>query len=258
MNRKMIKFYLKIQNNMLFHNLLYIISFLVIAFNIVFRILPEKFISFMYAGDFRLYTPIAIYTWCDGYLLILFVILIFFFIGTDFNNSMEDIGLTAGGSRTNKFFVRKLASLLLLYLVLYAVTFINIYTIYFKLLAGKGALIPLYEILFYSVSTNIFVISLSLFILFLSRDIAVSTAIFTAYYLIEELLWRCKITQERGILGHIYQYYDYPKQLFFREKLIYLLVSLILLFITYQISKRKGGGRFLKFSFSNLIHANRK
>lgn len=236
----MIKFYLKIQNNMLTKNLLYIISLIVIALNIIIRIFPQTFIDRISIDyDLRNVNPTSIYTYCDVYLLLLFIILIFFFIGTDFNNSMEDISLAIGGSRTNKFFLRKLISLLLLYLILYTVTFANIYTLYIKLINVSGSLIPLKEILFYCITTNIFIISLSLFILFLSRDIAVSTSIITAYYLIEESLWRCKITQEHGILGHVYQYNIFFRGEFLQEKLIYSCVSLILLFIVYKLSKRK-------------------
>ena len=100
-------------------------------------------------------------------------------------------------------------------------------------------LLPISELLLYSMSTNIFVISLSIFILFITRDIAVSTSLITAYYLIEEALWRCKVTQTNGILGHIYQYYDYEKGGILKVKLIYMLISIILLFLSYKISQRK-------------------
>ncbi|APC42550.1 hypothetical protein A7L45_03060 [Clostridium estertheticum subsp. estertheticum] len=95
------------------------------------------------------------------------------------------------------------------------------------------------EILLYSITTNIFVISLSIFVLLISRDIAVSTCLITAYYLIEEGLWKCKITQTNGILGHVYYYSDYGKGGIFKVKLIYMIISIILLFLSYKISQRK-------------------
>ncbi|WP_051986322.1 hypothetical protein [Clostridium amazonitimonense] len=238
----MIKFYLKIQNNMLTKNLLYMVTFLVLSLNLVIRIWPRRFIIIQ--GLNRDYAnikviPTKIYTYCDVYLLLLFIILIFFFLGIDFKNSMEEISIAIGGSKTNKFMARKLGSMLIMYFALYVISFVNIYTLYIKLIVGKGQLLPLKEIVFYSLSANIFVISISLFILFLSKDIAISTTIITSYYLIEEFLWRCKVTQKKGILGHLYQYFDYGKGELFKAKLIYILLSVLLLFATYKLSKRK-------------------
>jgi len=240
--KNMIKFYFKILNRMLVKNLFCIVIFLLLIFNTIIRIFKEKFIHIPAINNSTMVInliPNKLYSFCDLYLLLLFVILIFFFLGIDFKNSMEDLALSIGGSRTNKFMLRKLTIILLLYFALYFVSFVNIYTLYLTMLPGKILLTPLKEIIFYSMVTNIFIISLSLFILFLSRDAAVSTSIITAYYLIEEGLWRCKVTQKYGILGHIYQYNDYENGEILKIKLFYLLLSLILIFLTYKISKRK-------------------
>ncbi len=238
----MIKFYLKIQNNMITKNLLYIVTLFILLFNFIIRIFPKKFINASKLNNTHIQLkiiPYKLYTYCDVYLLLLFVILIFFFLGIDFKNSMEEISLAIGGSNTNKFMLRKLIALLSIYFILYFISFVNIYTLYIKLVGNSSVFIPLKEIIFYSACTNIFIISLSLFILFLSKDIAISTTLITAYYLVEEALWRCKITQEKGILGHIYQYYDYTKSELFNIKILYIIFSTILLFLTYKISKRK-------------------
>lgn len=235
----MIKLYFKIQNNMLTTNLLYLITALVLIVNIAIRIFPGVFISFpvnrsFYSGRIKI-APISLFTYCDVYLLLLFIILIFFFLGTDFTNSMEEITLAVGGSRTNKFMARKLGTILFVYLILYVISFANIYSLY----STSFTMISLKDIIFSSLTTNIFIISLSLFVLFVFKDIAVSTTIITAYYLIEEALWRCKIMDKYGILGHIYQYYDYVNGEFYKIRIVYLMLSVVLLFITYKISKRK-------------------
>lgn len=247
----MIKFYLKIQNKIFVKNLLIIVTFFVLIFNFFIRIFPNDFIKLdvrqgAYKTFFINIVPIELFTYCDVYLLLLFVILIFFFLGVDFNNSMEEITLAVGGSKTNKFMLKKLVSILVLYFSLYIISFINIYTIYLNLIDGRGSLIQLKEIIFYCIVTNIFIISLSLFILFLFRDIAVSVSLITFYYLIEEALWRCKITQTNGILGHLYQYYNYSKGDIYRVKLFYLAASIILLVITYKISNRKSSFKLYK------------
>jgi hypothetical protein len=246
----MIKFYLKIENNMLSRNLLYIVTSLVLIINAIIRIYPKKFINIPIVNSENNFVvkivPKEIFYYCDVYLLLLFILLIFFFLGIDFNNSMEEISLAIGGARTNKFMLRKLGVLLLLYLVLYIVTFTNLYTVYLKLITSNVVLIPLKEIIFYSITTNLFIISLSLLVLFLSRDIAVSTSVITAFYLVEEALWRCKVTQKHGILGHIYQYYDYKNGEIFSIKLFYMILTIFCLAATYKISSRKSNLMIIK------------
>lgn len=234
----MIRFYLKIENNMLINKLLYIITALVFMFNVALRIFPNIFIGAYKFHDIKVIVPIELFEYCDGYLLLLFIILLFFFLGTDFTNSMEDISLAVGGSKTNKFMLRKLISLLCIYMVLYVITFINIYTLYSKCVPNT-TLIPLKEIILCSFATNVFVIALSLFLLFLFRDIIVSVTAITAFYLIEELLWRCRIFKNSGILGHIYRYYDYKSGNLYKVKIIYIVISVVLLFLTYLLSRRK-------------------
>lgn len=237
----MIRFYLKMQNRILTQNLLYLIAGIVLFFNLIIRLFPRWFIRIPRAeSNIRiLLTPAALYTYCDVYLLLIFVILIFFFLGTDYKNSMEDIALAVGGSNTNKFMRRKLVVLLLIYLLLYLISFTNIYTLYLNLLKGIGVLIPLKQIIFYSITANIFVISLCLFLITLFRDIPVSTSVITAYYLVEESLWRCKIFLSKGILGHIYQYHDYKGNEIIQVKVFYLFLSVVFLLAAYKLSTRK-------------------
>lgn len=239
----MIRFHLKLQNNMITTNLLYIITILVFLFNISLRIFPGTFIDLGVIGNNNLslssIIPVKLFTYCDVYLLILILVLIFFSLGVDFNNSMEEISLTIGGSKTNKFMLRKLLSLLFLYMIMYVISFINIYTLYLKLLGSNATLMPLKEIILCSFTTNIFIISLCLLILFLVRNITVSITIIASYFLVEESLWRCKVFQKYGILGHLYNYYDYSQLEMVKVKLIFILVSLVLLVITYKLSKRK-------------------
>lgn len=241
----MIKFYMRIQNKMLGRNLLYIISIAVLLINVILRAFYKRFFpDINFGGEGSIFVKINVYklyTYCDIYLLVLFIILIFFYLGTDFKNSMEDISLAIGGSKTNKFMLRKLGVLLLFYSFLYTITFINVYNIYMRIIPKDSTLVPLREVVFYSITTDFFIISLSLFILFLLKDIAVSTSIIIAYYLIEEGLWRCKVMQKWGILGHMYQYYEYTPGEIVKVKLVYIVLSIVLLFLTYKLSQRKTG-----------------
>lgn len=239
----MIKTYLKFQNNLFVKNLLIIVAIGTLILNLVIRVNPSAFIKVLDVGEkgviMHPILPTTLFTICDVYLLLMFIIIIFFSIGTDFENSMEEISLVSGGLKTNKFFLRKIASLLTLYFVLYVVSFANIYFLYLDKLRGIGRLVSFKEILLLSFSTNLFIISLSLFVLFISRNITVSVSLITAYYLVEESLWRSKVTGRKGILGHLYQYSDYIKDEIYSIRITYIIVAIILLFLSYKISQRK-------------------
>lgn len=243
----MLKFHLKLQNNMITTNLLYAIISFIILFNILIRLFPYIFIdvsSILNHSQFvKSIIPVKLFTYCDVYILILFIVIIFFTLGIDFNNSMEEISLAIGGSKTNKFMIRKLFSMLFLYMIMYTMSFINIYSLYIKLVDNKVSIMPFKEIILCSFTANIFIISLSLLVLFLVRDIAVIITIITSYYLIEESLWRGKLLKKYGILGHLYNYYDYSSGEMIRIKIIFILISLVLLLTTYKLSWRKRNNR---------------
>lgn len=239
----MIRDYFKVLNNMITQNLLYYITGFILLLNIVIRVKPKIFIN-MSQQQVNILTnmkviPTSLFNLCDVYLLLLFIITICFFLGLDFTNSMEELVLAAGGSKINKFMLRKLYTTLTLYIILYFISFINIYTLYKKLLPSNVQMIPLKEIIFFSFVTNVFIISLSLAILFITKSIPISIILITAYYLIEEALWRCKVTDKEGILGHIYQYYDYSGGEIIKVKTFYIFLSVILIFISYKLSCRK-------------------
>ncbi len=239
----MIKAYLKILNNLLTENLLYYVSAFVLIINALVRFNPKIVLNIneqqaTILNDIEI-IPTGLFTFCDVYLLLFFIIIIYFFLGSDFTNSMEDISLAVGGSKINKFMYRKLYTTLIVYAFLYLVSFINIYTLYKKILPPNVVIIGLTEILFYSFTTNIFIVSLSLVILFLIRNIPISIIIISSCYLVEESLWRCKVTQRMGILGHLYHYYDYLEGERVTIKLLYIIASLILLYIAYRLSSRK-------------------
>lgn len=238
----MIKFYLKLQSRILSKALLLGIIALIVLFNIAIRLEPGYFIpgfNRMGAsmGIFKV-IPTALYSYCDVYLLLIFIILVYFSIGADFYNKMGEITLAIGGSKTNIFMLKKFLSLFVVYVPLYLATYINIYTLY---ISGtqNGQPIPFSEVFLYSVTANIFVIVLALFILFLTRDIPVSLVLILSYYLIEEHLWRAKITRQFGILGHIYSYYESSKAGFIKIKMIYLIFSIVLAIITLKLAGRE-------------------
>ena len=158
-----------------------------------------------------------------------------FFIGMDFLNSMSSITLVSGGGRVNKFMLRKIAVILLVYIGLYVITYTNIYTIFFNVIGKDVSIIPFWVSIRLSFVSNIFIIALSLFLLFLTREVSIPIIIVVSFYFIEEYLWRCKITQESGLLSHLYQYNDYN----IKSTLAYFTAACVLLVVTYFLAQRE-------------------
>ena len=239
----MLQFYLKIQSKILSRQLLCGIIVLVIMFNIALRVFPHRFIPVNgyggLLGESLKTVPTFLYSSCDVYLLIIFIILVYFSLGVDFYNKMEELSLAVGGAKYNTYMAKKFFSLLIVYIPVYLLTYVNIYMLYKSLLTKHQMLLPFSELFMYSAVSNVFIISLSLFILFLTRDIPVSIVSISSFYLIEEHLWRAKIMQQYGILGHIYHYYSATPQDFFLYKAMYLLGSVLLIAATLKLSGRK-------------------
>ena len=202
------------------------------------RVFPGKFIHFRSYADLNIakeIVPRELFIYCDVYLLIIFIIMIIFFIGMDFLNSMASITLVSGGLRINKFMLRKIIVILLVYISLYIITYTNIYTIFLSIIGKEATLIPIWFSIKISLVSNIFIIALSLFLLFLTREVSVSIIIVVSYYFIEEYLWRCKITQGAGLLSHLYYYYDYSQS----STICYFIAAWILLIATYFLAQRE-------------------
>lgn len=236
----MISLYYKFQNKLLVKNILNYIIVIVLMINIVMRIKPDIFIDFTnYANrnNSIILIPQQLFSYCDVYLLGIFIIVMFFMITKDFQTSIEEITLVIGGSRGNKYILRKLLTLFIIYISLYIISYFNIYTIIESRVTRP--LMPLSHCLLFSISTNVFIIALSLFILFVTRDIIINTIIMVSYYLIEELFWLCRFTQEKGILAHVYFYNPSNYNQLLNYKIVYVIIAIILILTTYIISSRK-------------------
>ena len=142
---------------------------------------------------------------------------------------------------------RKLFCLLCLYIPVYIISFINIYTLYVSYSPSYIVLINLSEIILMSLTTNIFIISISIFVLMLLRDHIVTITLILSYFLIEECLWRCKITQKYGILGHLYEYADYAPGEMIKIKIVYLILSFIFMLLACKLSMRERKNLFFRF-----------
>lgn len=242
----MIKFYLKILNKIFEEKTVYFVSAIVLIVNIIIRMFPSKFIDLKFLSYFdsinvQTIVPIKLFVFCDVYLLLIFLILIIYSVGIDFKNSMEDITLAIGGSFINKYSLRKIITLILVFASLYMVSFVNVYTLYLKMIDNKAVLISISEVLLCSFTTIIFMVSLSLFFIYVLREITISIICVVSYFLVEECLWRCKMFQKYGVLGHIYQYEDYASGELLKYKLGFIVISVILIAVTCVLSSKRMG-----------------
>lgn len=130
----------------------------------------------------------------------------------------------------------KFVYLLLIYVMIYIPTYLNLYNGYTKTIAKDFKIIPLNQAVFYSVATNIFVISLALFILYISRSISISIMTFSLLYIIEEFLWKSKLMGQYGILNHLL---TNKKSILINSKLCYILISIFILYGALKLGGRQ-------------------
>ncbi|MDP4143349.1 MAG: hypothetical protein Q8936_02530 [Bacillota bacterium] len=170
---------------------------------------------------------------CDFYLLLVYVVFLIFTVGMDFKNSMGHISLSASKSKSNDYMVKKIMTIICQYVICYAITLINIIYCYGKV-ARKDTIQYHLEILIgSSIITTIFVTSITLFFIVLIKDIPKTTIVVISLYFIEEYLWRGQVTRKYGILAHRF-YWDWTDMRFnITEKLVYLAVSIVLLIFSY-------------------------
>lgn len=237
------KFYLDISAKVLSKKFLYSVPILVVVFNFVLRLFPDTFFEDygLLEGSVpgTIIVPKELFGYCDVYLLLLFIIIVYFALGLDFTNSMEDVTLIAGGSKLNMFMLRKFFSLLCIYVPLYIITYINVYSIYLSRLKYRADAMPLKQVIFYSVTANVFIIAMSLFILFLTREVTVSTVIIVSYYLIEEYLLRAKVMGVKGVIGQVYDYFEPSRMNIDTYKIWYIAASVPLFFLAAKLCSKK-------------------
>ncbi|AKN31518.1 hypothetical protein Ccar_11845 [Clostridium carboxidivorans P7] len=171
---------------------------------------------------------------CDFYLLIIYVILIIFTIGMDFKNSMSHISLSASKSKSNDYIIKKIITIISQYSICYVITLINIIYCYNKFIKEDNEIKHyLLMLVISSAITTIFVTSITLFFIVLIKDIPKTIIVVTSLYFVEEYLWRGKIMQKYGILAH--RFYWNLKETGFnlKVKLVYLVISIVLIIFSY-------------------------
>lgn len=171
---------------------------------------------------------------CDFYLLLIFVVFIIFTVGMDFENSMSPISISASKSKSNDYMVKKIITIISQYTLCYALTLVNIIYCYGEMFNEDISMIYQLKILIgSSIITTIFVTSISIFFIVLIKDIPKTIIIIISLYFILEYLWRGQVTQKYGILAHRF-YWDLGNMSFnIRVKGVYLALSIILLIFSY-------------------------
>lgn len=171
---------------------------------------------------------------CDFYLLLIYVILIIFTVGMDFRNSMSHISLSASKSRSNDYMVKKIITIISQYGICYGLTLINIIYCYSKVIDKDDRIHNQLALLIASsVITTIFVTSITIFFIVFIKDIPKTIIVVISLYFIGEYLWRGQVTRKYGILAHRF-YWDLRDMGFnIKVKLIYLAVSMALLIFSY-------------------------
>jgi hypothetical protein len=171
---------------------------------------------------------------CDFYLLLIYVILLIFTIGMDFKNSMSHISLTASKSKSNDYMVKKIITIASQYGICYIITLLNIIYCYNKVVSGSDRIqnhLPL--LIGSSFITTIFVTSITIFFIVLIKDIPKTIIIVISFYFIGEYLWRGQVTRKYGVLAHRFYWELRDMEFNIKVKLIYLTISIALLIFSY-------------------------
>ena len=171
---------------------------------------------------------------CDFYLLLIYVVLIIFTIGMDFKNSMSHISLCASKGKSNDYMIKKIMTIISQYGICYGITLINIIYCYNKIISGNNEMQNhLVMLIISSVITTIFVTSMTIFFIVLIKDIPKTIIVVISLYFVEEYLRRGQVTRKYGILAHRF-YWDWRNMGFnIRVKLAYLAASIIMLVFSY-------------------------
>lgn len=177
----MIKEYFKHIENILKVPILKIGMGIALFINIYFIV-----IKFKNLGSKEYFSTIGVFEGVINFWMLLFcTTCILFIIGMDYTNSIVDISIIAGGSKSNIYVIRKLITFLSIYIPIYFCTAINV--LIGMRIDGHA---NIKTILIYSLITQIFVISFTLLCIGVTRSISISMTLVTFGYFIQEFLWR--------------------------------------------------------------------
>ncbi|MDU2105746.1 MAG: hypothetical protein ACLR3R_10720 [Clostridium paraputrificum] len=226
----MIKEYFKHIENILKVPILKIGMGIALFINIYFIV-----IKFKNLGSKEYFSTIGVFEGVINFWMLLFcTTCILFIIGMDYTNSIVDISIIAGGSKSNIYLIRKLITFLSIYIPIYFCTAINV--LIGMRIDGHA---NIKTILIYSLITQIFVISFTLLCIGVTRSISISMTLVTFGYFIQEFLWRGKITKEYGVLAHRF-FLDVGDDSFrVKVKLFYFILSIVFLWGVYKSIGRK-------------------
>lgn len=226
----MFKYYKEHINHIFRFNFFKTVFILTIIFNVMLFLAVKT-----HHMDFGHSSPLNnLFSICDFYLPLVFVLFIIFTIGMDFKNSMSQITLSASKSRSNDYMVKKIKTIICQYAVCYGITLINVIYCYGKVVNSDEVIKYHLEILIgSSFITTVFVTSMAIFFIVLIKDIPKTTIVVTFLYFIVEYLWRGQVTRKYGILAHKF-YWDWNEMWFnISVKLTYLAVAIALFIFSY-------------------------
>lgn len=183
--------------------------------------------------------PTKMFTIMDIFVLGLLILVIIYSIGIDLDNKMDDLTLTMCESNYNKYLLGKIMMILKIYIPLYIITYINMYYLIAHNALYDVKLLGLIKCIYISFTTQFFVISLTIFFMFLIRNVRAVLLSLGAYFVFIEFIIGHNFLQSMGVYSHFFIYNENIINDILSNRFLYNIFSIILLYVGIRLSGKE-------------------
>lgn len=174
--------YIKLLNKSSYNSIV-ITSIIILVLNIMMILDANKFVAIY---DVPVIYPDLMYykmsMWFNIPIILMFIITLI----TDYLSSMRYLGFVGGKIKNNRSIFTKLKALSSISIILYLITIINGYLIYLNIAGDTSEVISILQVLFNTSIPLIFIVSLNVMVIVLTKANTIALAMIMAIYLIIE------------------------------------------------------------------------
>lgn len=210
------------------YNSILITSLIVIVLNIMMILAPDKFVALQ--GVSITYPDILYYKisiWFNIPIVMMFIIILIM----DYLSSMKYLGFVGDKIKNNRSIFTKIKALSIITIFLYLLTIINGYIICINVAGDTSEVISILRILFNTIIPLIFIVSLNVMILILTKANAIALAMIMGIYLIVESYY--PILNLFVYITEVDAFYE-----IFKVQIIHFIMAIFFIFIVFKRSKK--------------------
>lgn len=183
--------------------------------------------------------PTKMFTVLDVVVLGLIVLLIIYSLGSDFDHEMDDLTLIISGERYNKYLIGKILMILKIYIPMYFITYLNMYFLIKRNITPGTKILSLSKCLYISFTSQLFVISLTIFMIFFIRNVRGILIGLGGYFVVVEFILGHNLFRGMGLYSHFFIYNEAIINNILNNKFIYIILGIILIFIAIRLSGKE-------------------